>query len=258
VPLNVQSASAADGKSRVLTFDSESGLTLTVRHEPVGDAAGRLAVLIDLEGAEKAGASGLATELRRAGWSLALPELRATGRYAWTRDKVGRAPDHNTAEWALWLGRPLLGQWTVDVRRALDALAERDGALPKEITVIGTGPAGLVAICAAVLDARISGVATLGSLASYVTEVPYEGQRMGIMVPGILREAGDIAHLAALVAPRKLIVGGGVNGAGQPLNESTMRAEFGFARQVYAMLGAKASLSFVPGTAPLGLIGKLK
>jgi dienelactone hydrolase len=258
VPLSVRSESASDGNARVLTFESEAGLTLTARHERAGNPAARLAVLLDLDGAEKAGASTLAGELRRAGWSLLLPELRATGRYAWPRDRAGTASDHNTAQWGLWLGRPLLGQWTVDVRRALDALADRNGNLPPEITVVGTGPAGVLAVCATVLDPRITGVATIGSLASYVTEVPFEGQRMGIMVPGILRATGDIGHLAALIAPRKLVIAGGVNGSGTPLDLASLQQQYAFTREVYVVSTATASFSVLSTSDPAELVQRLK
>ena len=50
-------------------------------------------------------------------------DLRATGALAWPRDKIGGAPDHNTAQWGLWIGRPLLGQWALDVRRLLEFVA---------------------------------------------------------------------------------------------------------------------------------------
>ena len=192
------------------------------------------------------------------GWSVAFPELRATGRFANPRDKVGRAPDHNTAEWALWIGRPLLGQWVVDVRRTLDALSANESRLPERIAVIGVGPAGVVAICAAALDERITDVATLGTLASYVTEVPYEDQRLGIMAPGILRDAGDVAHLAALLAPRRLVVAGGVNGAGQPLNTGSLREQFSFTRQVYEAAGAADNFTIVPEAEPTEMLRRLK
>ncbi|MEY4941812.1 MAG: hypothetical protein RIQ93_3547, partial [Verrucomicrobiota bacterium] len=183
---------------------------------------------------------------------------RATGRYAWPRDTIGRAPDHNTAEWSLMIGRPLLGQWTLDVRRALDALGENGGALPKEITVIGVGPAGVVALCAAALDPRITAVATVGSLASYVSETPYSGQRLGLMAPGILREAGDIAHLAALVAPRRLIVAGGVDGGGAPLAADRLDREYAYARGIYTLVGAASALTIAPEAAPGDLLAWLR
>ena len=67
-------------------------------------------------------------------------------------DNVGSAPGHNSAEWALWIGRPMLGQWVFDVRRLLDAIEELNGSLPRDVVLIGKGRGGLVALCAAAVD----------------------------------------------------------------------------------------------------------
>ena len=58
----------------------------------------------------------------------------------------------------------------------------------------------MVALCAGALDKRIAHTVTTGSLASYISDVPYTGQRLGLMAPKVLLEAGDIPHLAALIA----------------------------------------------------------
>ena len=139
---------------------------------------------------------------------MASLDLRATGATAYPRDAIRRAPDHNTAEWSMWIGRPLLGQWVWDVKQLLDVLEKHVGGLPETTAIVGVGPASLVALCTAALDARINRVATIGGLSSYVSDVPYENQRLGIMVPGILRNVGDIPHLAALTAPRRLVIAG--------------------------------------------------
>jgi hypothetical protein len=185
-------------------------------------------------------------------------DLRATGKIAQPNDQIGRAPDHNTAEWSLWLGRPLLGQWVVDVRRMLDAVQERDGRLPGEILVAGVGPAGLLAICSAALDSRITTVATSGMLASYVTDPPYQGQRLGTLVPGILRDAGDIGHLAALIAPRRLVIGGGVTGGGKMLDAAALNAAFAFTRQAYAVGGTADRFRLIPDADPVRLAEQIK
>lgn len=119
----------ADGNVRLVRFRSEPGLELTASVEAAKEPGIPLAILIDLDGAEKANPSALAAEIRRAGWELVTLDLRATGKLAWPSDKIGRAPDHNTAEWALWIGRPLLGQWVHDVRRLLDAIETPKGRL---------------------------------------------------------------------------------------------------------------------------------
>jgi dienelactone hydrolase len=240
-PLDLHIEAAPDRKSRVLRFNSEPGITLIARQEIGLARPAKVALLLDLEGAEKAAVSPLASALRTAGWSVVTPELRATGRFAVKQDRVGSAPDHNSAEWSLWLGRPLLGQWVLDVRRTLDALASEGGLPVSDITLVGFGPAGLVALCAAALDERFTRVVTVDSLVSYVSQEPYRNQRLGIMAPGILTEVGDIHHLAALVAPRPLVVAGGVNGGGEQLDPEAMRREYSFTEQLYRLHGASGA-----------------
>jgi len=256
-PLNARFTSAPDGKPRSLTFQPEPGLTLTATHEPAGRGA-PLAILLDLDGADEAAASDIAAELRHAGWSLVTLDLRATGQLAWPRDKVGRAPDHTTAEWALWLGRPLLGQWTHDVRRLLDALDKTDGRLPRDVAVVGLGPAGIVALCAGALDPRITRVATVGTLAAFVTEEPYQGQRLGTLAPGILRDVGDIGHLAALAAPKRLVIAGGVSGGGTPLGRDALRASHTPAARSFQLAKAEDQFRLLDAADPAAIATALK
>lgn len=176
------------------------------------------------------------------GTYLSFFEPRATGRGRVKDDRVGRSPDHNSAEWALWLGRPLLGQWAYDVKRYLDAAEAEMEALPPEVVVVGEGPAGLVALAAAAADPRITKVAAVGSLASWVTDVPYQNQRLGVFAPGILRDVGDVAHLAALAAPRRVVIAGGVSGGGQALTGEQLRAAYRPARNIWDELGAGTAL----------------
>lgn len=245
-PVNTSPAAlisvTAGPDSRTIRFQPEAGITLTARQAPFASAKQKTAIVLDLDQGAKAADGPTAKTLRAAGWSVITLDLRATGSLAWPRDAIGRAPDHNTAEWSLWLGRPLLGQWVVDVRRLLDAMAQHDGGLPESLRVVGVGTAGLVAVCAAARDQRISEVATIGSLASYISEEPYQGQRLGLMAPAILRQCGDVPHLAALVAPRKLLVAGAVNGGGKSLFADELRKTFAFTQHVFGVTDAKDRL----------------
>ena len=200
-------------------------------------AAARVVLLLSLETEASPEELNQVAALTQAGRTVHKVHLRATGPYAQPGDAIGRAPDHNTAEWALWTGQPLLGQWVQDVRSAIDVL-EAGGGDIAGLTAVGTGPAGLIAICAAALDPRIQQVAAAGALASYISEVPCEGQRLGLMAPGMLRDAGDIPHLAALIAPRKLIIAGAVTGGGQALNEAPLQEQFRFTQAIYALENA--------------------
>jgi hypothetical protein len=234
--LNAESVATDGGQLERLSFDPEPGLRLTLHRTPLQDPT-RLAVLLNCDAtAEATFKSDLAATLRSNGWMVVCPELRATGRLAYTSDRIGRAPDHNSAEWSLWIGRPLLGQWVWDIRRTLDVIAERDGKLPKQITVIGIREAGLPAVCAAALDERIRDVVAVDSLASYISDEPYVGQRLGLMAPAILRDVGDVAHIASLVAPRKVTLAGGVLGDGRPLAPSQLKDHFKRTTEVYELI----------------------
>lgn len=236
-----------DREKKGFFFDSESGTRLTVLLRGVPDApppsGERVALVLDLEQpAEKTRDGELSDNLQASGWTVVIPELRAVGRHAVPGDKIGHAPDHNSAEWSLWIGRPLLGQWVIDVRRALDVVLEEVPNRPAELMLIGNGTAGLVALCAAALDERITHAATINSLASYVSAEPYRNQRLGLMVPGILRDVGDIPHIASLIAPRKLTIVGGVTGGGQVIHGDDLVRNFRVTQEIYAKHAAASRL----------------
>ncbi len=237
-PLHLKAENEAEGRSQQLTFETEPELTLFARRD-LPERPDRLAVVLDLEGGvEQAWTSDFAKGLRDEGWKVVTPELRATGQFAVPRDKIGHAIDHNSAEWSLWIGRPLLGQWSQDVRRTLDAIAEHDGSLPREILVVGHGSAGIVALCAGALDERISRVKAIDSLASYATDQAYRGFRLGLIVPGILRDFGDIADMAALIAPRTLTISGGTSGTGVSLIAEDLTKQFANTKRMFELLDA--------------------
>ena len=212
-----------ESPTRLINFSPEPGIRLTA-NETLGQAPrkkGRV-IFLSLDGEVKLAKNKLAAAVQQSGRTVVSLSLRATGQHAYARDAIRRAPDHNTAEWSLWLGQPLLGQWVRDLRTLLDQLGN------EPVTVIGNGPAGVVALCAAALDERIAHTVTIGSLASYISDVPYTNQRLGLMAPNMLREAGDIPNLAALIAPRKLTIAGAVHGSGKALTAAELKANFNF------------------------------
>ena len=229
-----------------VTFVPESGVQLTAtRTVGKGPQKAGTVIVLSLEGEAAVLSDKLAMAVHESGRRVVSLSLRATGEHAHPSDKIARAPDHNTAEWSLILGRPLLGQWVLDVRSAITTL-EAHGYAVDNLTVIGTGPAGVVALFTAALDDRIDHTVTVGSLASFVSDAPYENQRLGILPNGIVRDVGDISHIAALIAPNKLTVCGGVNGAGQQLNEESLRATFGPTRHVFELSGTRDKFDVFP------------
>ena len=237
-------------------FSPEPGITVSAREVRMGVRRRGMAVLLDLDEGVKAGSSDLAKAFLNEGWHVLSVDLRATGATTNKSDAIRRAPDHNSAEWSLWTGRPLIGQWVYDVRRLLDALEERK-KLTSDLALVGVGPASLVALAAAANDTRVSKVATVGGLASYVSDVPYEKQRLGIMVPGILKRIGDIAHLAALTAPRRLVVAGGVTGGGAQLKDTALTKQYEWTRAAFKYAGGSGALRILPGESPQSIVEHL-
>jgi hypothetical protein len=127
-----------------------------------------------------------------------------------------------------------LGQWVFDVQVLLEGLWRRDDIDRRKIVLAGIGPAGLVALLAAGLaEGRVAGVAAFDLPATYLTETPYAPpMRMGVLVPGIVG-IGDVPHLAALVAPRRLVIAGGITPRGEKLSEETLREAFAFTAAAY-------------------------
>lgn len=245
----------ADGRTAAtLSFQPEAGVPAIAALDLQAKSPG-VAIVLDLDKGAAAIEEPVAKELRAKGWSVVAAELRGTATSAMKGDGYSRAPDHNSAEWSMWVGRPLLGQWTVDVIRLLDALAETKSTEGKPVTVVGIGPAGIVALCAAALDKRISQAVCVKTLATYVTESPYVGQRMGILAPHIVKKVGDVGHLAALVAPRKVVFAGGVNGDGTPSEKVT--PSFAVAEAVFKLQKAPRGLTLTNETAPAKLIEML-
>jgi dienelactone hydrolase len=200
-------------------------------------------VLLHLDGKTEALKHPLAAALLEKSCTVVAPDLRATGETRPEHDAIAGAPDHNSAEHALWIGRPLLGQWVFDVLCLLDWLALQPGLDRRRFTVAGLGQAGIVALCAAgLLDDRVTACA-IGAPVTYVTEEAYPpGTHMGLLAPGILRW-GDLPQLAALAAPRRLVLAEGVTPHGKKLAEPDLKAAYAFTSHVYKLFKAQDNLT---------------
>src|SRR5262249_667494 len=95
----------------------------------------------------------------------------------------------------------------------------RGGTLPRVARGRGAavrGQGGLGGLWAGgLLGEQVASVAVVDALVSLVTQAAYPpGTCMGLLAPGLLR-AGDVPHLAALTAPRRLVVAGGRSAEGK-------------------------------------------
>jgi dienelactone hydrolase len=234
-----------------LTLPTEKGLQLAalVRYER-GNATGKVpaALLLHLDGKAEALKHPVVEALVKAGVVVIAPDLRGTGEQQPKGGAISGAPDHHSAEHGVWIGRPLLGQWAVDVAFLLDWMAAYPGYLNTQLSVVGLGQAGLVAVCAAaVTENRVAAVAVLDAPVTWISAEAYaSGTRMGTLAPGILR-VGDVPHIAALQAPRKLLVAGGATPQGKKMEAKELKQAFEFTQQIYAIQKAEKALSVQEG-----------
>jgi pimeloyl-ACP methyl ester carboxylesterase len=209
-------------------------------------------VLLHLDGADAALAHPIAAALVAKKYSVYAPDLRGTGTTKPTGDGKGirGAADHNSAQHGLWIGRPLLEQWLFDVQCLLRWITREPG----RVVVVGLGQAGIVALCAAALDDRLLSTAAVDTLTTFLSDEAYpDGTRMGLLVPGILR-VGDVPHLAALAAPGRLIIAGGVGADGKALGERELQTAFAFTTRVYKTSKADAKLTVQAEMKPEDLV----
>jgi pimeloyl-ACP methyl ester carboxylesterase len=133
---------------------------------------------------------------------------------------------------ALHLNRPLLGQRVYDLLSVLAALP--DETRREGIELIGTGPAGLIALHAAVLDDRVKAVTieqTLGAW-SDVVKTPQAQRQLAHIVPGVLA-AYDLPDLCASLAPRPLTIRQPADARGEPLSADAAARTFAPVRIAY-------------------------
>lgn len=241
-----------DGPEEFL-LEPEPGLTLRgVLHRPAGRKPKGTALLLRREGVATAD-DPLVASLLEIGRAVLTVDLRAIGGSKPESPAVGGLADHNEAEWGLWIGRPLLGQWAWDAIGWLDlleklSLGTLEGAGREEspdlrrATLVGVGPFSLVALVAGGLGTKAEGVAISGGPVSFVGEAPWAKWDMGVIAPNIL-EVGDVGHLATLVAPGRLAVAGGVEVDGREVAQARLNEAFAPARSVYKALKAEDRLA---------------
>lgn len=249
LPRPILTLDANDGLLR-LTIAPEPGLTLSgLLFKPRANAPARgTAVVITDRDLEPAGARDRCKSWTDAGYLACCVELRATGKRKPKTSPVHGVPDHDEAEWAVWLGRPLLGQWVCDAIQWIESVSTLVQEPPRSLGPIvadapialdASGPIGLVATLAGGFDPRVQAVCVERSLVSFAPpdDSAWRGLPMGLIAPKLLRH-GDVGRFSALIAPRRLVVIGGLETTGQMVSEARLRDAFGYTRTIYGVLGA--------------------
>ena len=140
---------------------------------------------------------------------------------------------------SLVLGRHILGMQVYDVIRAVDYLTLKAGF--NRVYVYGEREAGVVALLAGALDERISAVHTLEMPSTLVSSKGFRYPPT-LFPPNILKYA-DIPEIAAMIAPRPLVIDYPVGPDLRKLSVSEAEENFRLAREVYEYLGAPWNLT---------------
>jgi cephalosporin-C deacetylase-like acetyl esterase len=129
---------------------------------------------------------------------------------------------------AFLVGRTILGMRVDDVIQAVDWLAS-DPDVSRKITLYGNGAMGAVALHAAALDPRISGVVIENTLASYrmILDEPLHRNVSEIVIPGVLKKY-DLGDLMLAIAPRPVTVIDPRDASGATITADQFRKELSY------------------------------
>jgi cephalosporin-C deacetylase-like acetyl esterase len=199
--------------------------------------------------------AGEVQELLQRGVAVCLPDVRGTGETAPDTRRGPNSQEIALAATELMLGDTLLGKRLKDLRTVLAYLGTRpdldsqrvalwgDSSVPAnpprllldELPGWQAGPeiqrqaeplGALLALLAGLYEDRVRAVAVRGGLASYlsVLEDSFAYVPLDVIIPGIL-ESGDIADMAATLAPRPILMEAMVDGRNRLVPEATLRTQ---------------------------------
>ena len=180
--------------------------------------------------------------LRRGFAALAL-EQRAFGERGAKED--GTPNCRQSAMAALLMGRTLIGDRCLDVSRAIDAVESNFPEIDtSRIAMMGNSGGGTTTIYAAALDTRIMAAMPSCALCGYYASIGAMEHCFCNYVPGIMNWF-DMGDIAALIAPRPLIVVNGATDVSFPLPSAVEQVKI--ASRLYNRMGAGDKLRHVIG-----------
>ncbi len=178
----------------------------------------------------------------RAGFIVFCPDARGFGE----RREEADANDvlASSCRWinnmAVPLGQTITGMWAWDVHRLIDYVQSRRDCRPGKIGCAGLSGGGLQTLWAAALDERIRGAVISGYLYGYKESLLEMYVNCSCNYVPRLWEYVDMGEIAALIAPRPLLVETGdadrLNGKGGLKN---VYPQTRVIRKAYRLLGAE-------------------
>jgi dienelactone hydrolase len=155
-----------------------------------------------------------AVELVKRGVVVIAPEISCFGErvssYAHLEPRRRPTTCHNANTYAMMLGGSVAGLRVWDGMRAVDYLQTLPFADTKRMGVMGISGGGMHAFFSACLDLRIKAAVISGYFCDWRHSILAINHCTCNFVPGLLK-LGELSDLAALIAPRPLLVENGTN-----------------------------------------------
>lgn len=146
---------------------------------------------------------------------------------------------------ALLLGRTLVGERVWDVCRAIDVLEAAFAQVDStRVGLVGNSGGGTTIIYAAALEPRVAAAMPSCAFSGFQESIGAQLHCTCNYVPGVMRDF-DMGDIAALAAPRPLVIVNGVEDGIFPIQAA--RAQFEIAQAAYRAAGAPGNARHVVG-----------
>jgi len=181
----------------------------------------------------------------RAGFIVFCPDARGFGERQESASKGDLL--QGSCQWlnnmAIPLGQTVTGMWTWDLHRLIDYIESRPDCDAERLGIAGLSGGGLQTLWASALDERVRCAVISGYLYGYKESLLDGHQNCACNYVPHLYENMDMGDIAALIAPRPLLVEtgnrDGLNGASGLAN---VLPQMETIRRAYALLGAPENL----------------
>ena len=168
------------------------------------------------------------------GYAVCVPDLRGIGDLSpeYSRGAAGHARSHQDEQDYTWssliLGKPLLGQRVTDILAIAGALRRYSSVAGRRVVLAAAARLTVPALFAAALDQKIGELYLSGGLVSYrsIVEMEEYNAAFADFLPRVLLHT-DLPEIAATIAPRKIVLAGVVDAAGERMESEKVRALYG-------------------------------
>jgi len=167
------------------------------------------------------------------GFPVCVADVRGIGdlRPEFGRGNAPQAQEHEDEQEYAWsgliLGRPLAGQRVTDIEALVAGCGKHPAVEGRPVVIAARGRLTVPALFAAVLNKNVSALYLAGGLASFRSVVDVQDYKhpFANFVPNLLKHT-DLPELAAQIAPRRVVLAGTLDGAGNLMEAGAVRGAY--------------------------------